>query len=62
VDDDDVVLVPTPADVVSLRRTDPGAVATWRREVRSALAGALDAGRPVLGFTEAGEYVIGAAE
>ena len=52
-------LVPTPADVVDLRRTDPAAVARWRNEVADALQGAFAAGRPIIGFTRAGEYVIG---
>jgi predicted GNAT superfamily acetyltransferase len=55
----DTILVPTPADVVELRRTDPHAVATWRSETREALTSALAAGRRVLGFTRDGSYVIG---
>ena len=56
---DDAELVPTPEDIVELRADDPAEVARWRRATRDALAGALDAGRPVVGFTRAGEYVIG---
>jgi predicted GNAT superfamily acetyltransferase len=52
-------LIPTPADIVALRRTDPAGVAQWRADTRSALTEALDAGRPIVGFTAAGEYVIG---
>jgi len=52
-------LVPTPPDVVELRRTDPAAVTHWRDEVGDALQGAFSAGRPIVGFTRAGEYVIG---
>ena len=55
----DPILVPTPADVVELRRTDPHAVATWRSETREALTSAFAAGRRVLGFTRDGSYVIG---
>ena len=55
------VLVPTPPDIVELRRTDPTAVAAWRSETRGALTAALDSGRPVLGFTRDGSYVIGSA-
>ena len=55
------ILVPTPADVVALRRTDPRAAAAWRSETRTALTGALAAGRPVVGFTRDGAYVIGSA-
>jgi predicted GNAT superfamily acetyltransferase len=52
-------LVPTPLDIVELRRCDPPAVAAWRSETRQALTSALDSGRRVLGFTRDGEYVIG---
>lgn len=52
-------LVPTPEDVVTLRRTDPEAVAVWRSRTRAAFTTALDAGDRVLGFTREGEYVIG---
>ena len=55
----DAILVPTPADIVELRRTDPQAVAVWRSETRDALAGALADGRRVVGFTRDGAYVIG---
>jgi predicted GNAT superfamily acetyltransferase len=53
-------LVPTPDDVVALRRTDPAAVARWRRDVRTALAGAIGDGRSVIGLTRDGAYAIGA--
>jgi predicted GNAT superfamily acetyltransferase len=52
-------LVPTPLDIVELRRCNPSAVATWRGETRRALTSAFDSGRRVLGFTRDGEYVIG---
>ena len=52
------VLVPTPEDVVALRRTDPVAVARWRSDTRAALSGALDRGDRIVGFTPDGEYVI----
>jgi predicted GNAT superfamily acetyltransferase len=61
-DGSDVVgaeFVPTPDDVVALRRTDPAEVARWRRRTREALSSALDARRRVLGFTADGNYVIG---
>ncbi len=58
---DTSLLVPTPADIVELRRTDPSAVARWRAETREALTGALDAGRRVHGFTREGAYVIGSS-
>ena len=52
-------LVAVPDDVVALRRTDPLAVALWRARTRAALTTALAEGRPIVGFTRAGEYVIG---
>lgn len=52
-------LIPTPDDIVTLRRTDPAAVTRWRAETGAALTSALDAGKRVVGFTRAGEYVVG---
>lgn len=52
-------LIPTPDDIITLRRTDPSAVATWRTSSRKALTTALDSGHHVVGFTRNGEYVIG---
>ncbi len=52
------LLVPTPVDVVALRRTDPTEVARWRTETRDALQGALDGGGRIVGFTDDGEYVV----
>jgi predicted GNAT superfamily acetyltransferase len=51
--------VPTPADVVALRRTDPDAVARWRADVRTALTRAFARGEAVIGFTRDGNYVLG---
>jgi predicted GNAT superfamily acetyltransferase len=52
-------LVGTPADVVALRRDDPGSVAQWRRRTREALTDHLAADRRIIGFTRDGSYVIG---
>lgn len=52
------LLVPTPDDIVALRRTDPAAVSRWRSETRAALQTALGAGGRVVGFTTDGEYVV----
>jgi predicted GNAT superfamily acetyltransferase len=51
-------LVPTPDDIVALRRTDPAAVSRWRHDVRVALTDALDRGDRISDFTPDGEYVI----
>ena len=51
-------LVATPADIVTMRRTDPAGVARWRQESRAALTGALDRGEHVVGFTRDGNYVL----
>lgn len=53
------MLIPTPDDIVALRRTDPAAVAEWRSTTRDALVAALDTGRPIEGFTRHGQYVVG---
>jgi predicted GNAT superfamily acetyltransferase len=50
--------VPTPEDIVVLRRTDPGAAADWRLRVRGELMPLLGAGGVVTGFTRTGEYVV----
>jgi predicted GNAT superfamily acetyltransferase len=57
----DPILVPTPDDVVVLRRSDPLAVAAWRSTTRDALTSALAEGGRVAGFTRGGAYVIGSA-
>jgi len=56
---DGISTVPTPEDVVELRRRDPAAVAHWRARTRHDLVEALDDGRRVVGFTRDGNYVIG---
>ena len=58
---DTSLLVPTPPDIVELRRTDPSAVSRWRVETREALTSVLDAGHRVHGFTREGAYVIGSS-
>ncbi len=52
-------LIATPDDIVSMRRTDPAAVAKWRADNRQALTAALESGLPIVGFTREGEYVVG---
>jgi predicted GNAT superfamily acetyltransferase len=52
------VEVPTPDDVITLRRTDPAAAAGWRHEVRRALGGRLEHGWTVTGFSRDGAYLL----
>jgi predicted GNAT superfamily acetyltransferase len=53
-----VTLIPTPDDIVTLRRTDPNEVARWRGSTRSALTEALTSGSQIVGFTRDGDYVV----
>ena len=53
-----VAVVPTPDDIVALRRNDAAAVARWRNRHRTELAAPLDAGASVVEFTPTGEYVL----
>lgn len=52
------IQVPTPADIVVLRRTDPTAAAEWRLRVRIELGARLAAGAVVTEFTRDGDYVV----
>lgn len=52
------VHVPTPDDIVVLRRTDPAAAAEWRVRVRTELGDRLAAGAAVTAFTRDGSYVV----
>ncbi|GAA3796957.1 hypothetical protein GCM10022226_15440 [Sphaerisporangium flaviroseum] len=53
-----VLLVRTPKDVETLRRTDPAAAKAWRHAVREALGGLMDGGARVTGFTADGYYIV----
>ena len=57
---DTTTAVPTPEDIVELRRADPTAAADWRRRLRTELGGRLAAGGRVVGFSRAGEYLVAA--
>ena len=50
--------VPTPPDIVVLRRTDADTALQWRRRVRAELGGRLADGGTVVGFTRDGEYLV----
>jgi len=52
------VTVPTPDDIVVLRRTDPAEATTWRLRVREELGGRMADGASVIGFTRDGRYVV----
>jgi predicted GNAT superfamily acetyltransferase len=52
------VLVAVPPDVEWLRGTDPALAVRWRKEVRDALSGALDAGYRVTGMAREGWYLV----
>ncbi len=54
----DATHVPTPEDIVVLRRTDPTAASEWRLRVRNELAPLLAAGNVVTGFTRDGDYLV----
>jgi predicted GNAT superfamily acetyltransferase len=57
-DTDGAVAVPTPEDIVILRRTDGRAAASWRQRLRDELGARLAAGGRVVGFTDTGEYLV----
>lgn len=52
------LLIPTPEDIVHLRRTDSAAVDRWRELTCEPLQAAIGRGDRVVGFTHDGEYVI----
>ncbi len=53
-----VVHVPTPEDIVVLRRTDPVAAKEWRQRVRRELGDRMSQGGVVTEFTRDGDYVV----
>jgi predicted GNAT superfamily acetyltransferase len=55
------VAVPTPDDIVTLRRTDRTAADDWRHRLRSELGDRLAAGGRVVSFSEGGEYLVAPA-
>ena len=52
------ITVPTPDDIVVLRRTDPSEATAWRLRLREELGARLTNGGRVVGFTRGGEYVV----
>ncbi len=50
--------VPTPENIVALRRSDPAAARGWRTRVRDELGGALGEGFTVVDVTSEGEYLL----
>jgi predicted GNAT superfamily acetyltransferase len=53
--------IPTPDDIVVLRRTDPIAAAEWRTRVRREFTELFSAGGGVTDFTRSGMYVVHSA-
>ncbi|MFD4759661.1 GNAT family N-acetyltransferase [Streptomyces sp. NPDC058439] len=56
--DGDTVLVRIPAEIETLRRTDPPLAHAWRYALREVLGGLMAEGHTVTGFTRDGWYVI----
>jgi predicted GNAT superfamily acetyltransferase len=52
------LLVGVPADVETMRMTDPGSAAQWRLALRNVLAPLLAGGARVTGFDQSGWYVV----
>lgn len=52
-----VIEVPTPDDIVALRRTDPVAALDWRHSMRDRLAPLLDT-HDVVGMNDNGDYIL----
>ncbi|MBB5958649.1 putative GNAT superfamily acetyltransferase [Saccharothrix tamanrassetensis] len=51
-------LVPTPADIEGLRKTDPASADEWRLRLRESLGTYLSSGAEITGFTRDGAYVV----
>ena len=56
--DADVRLVQVPRDVVAIRRRDPAAAQSWRRQLRRALVPAFEEGLEVVGVSRDSWYVL----
>ena len=52
------IAVPTPDDIVVLRRTDPSGASAWRLRLREELGAQLAQGGTVVGFTRSGDYLV----
>ena len=53
-----IIEVELPADIVSLRKSEPAVAAQWRVAVREALVAAFAAGYSIVGVSAAGGYVL----
>jgi hypothetical protein len=51
--------VPLPPDITIIRALDADLALRWRLSVRSVLGSALTAGRPIVGVSDDGHYVLG---
>ena len=52
------IAVPTPDDIVVLRRTEPSDASAWRLRLREELGTPLTHGATVVGFTRTGDYLV----
>ena len=52
------IAIPTPDDIVVLRRTEPGDASAWRLRLREELGTPLTHGATVVGFTRSGDYLV----
>ncbi len=57
-DDERVINIATPPDIVALRTTDPASARRWRRAVRQAFVDAFARGFEVSGFDRDGHYTL----
>lgn len=53
-----LAVVPTPEDIVTLRRTDAAEAQHWRHRMRGELGGRLGEGGRVVSFTRGGDYLV----
>lgn len=53
-----VLLVALPADIETLRHTDPGAARAWRQAVREVLGGLMHQGAQITGFHQKTSYIV----
>lgn len=60
--DADTVLIAVPADIESMRLTDPAKAAAWRQAVRETLGALIGGGATIRGFDRDGWYILNRTE